>query len=109
MGVRLAGSRVPRRQLDIRPGLLGARRRRAARGGGVHLRHARRRRRDDDRRSTAPFPSGIEMSGAYPSIPAVAAQRRRGTWRLLIARRSSWLPLGVLGLIVFVSLAAPFI
>jgi peptide/nickel transport system permease protein len=46
---------------------------------------------------------------AAPSIPAVAAQRRRGTFRLLIARRSSWVPLGVLTAIVIISIAAPLI
>jgi peptide/nickel transport system permease protein len=49
------------------------------------------------------------MSTAAPSIPAVAAQRRRGTFRLLFARRSSWLPLAVLIAIVLISLAAPLV
>ncbi len=46
---------------------------------------------------------------AAPSIPAIAAQRRRGTFRHLIARRSSWIPLGVLTTIVIISIAAPLI
>jgi peptide/nickel transport system permease protein len=48
------------------------------------------------------------MSTAVPAIPAVAAQRR-GMFRLLLARPSSWLPLAVLTTIALISLAAPLV
>jgi len=49
------------------------------------------------------------MSAAALSRSMVVTPRRRGTIRLLLARRSSWPPLGILAVLVFVSIAAPLI
>lgn len=49
------------------------------------------------------------MTTAVTSDPAVLVRRPRGAMRLLLMRRSSWLPLGMLSAIAFVSIAAPLL